>query len=365
MDNLKYLDDIIDSIIDRNLYYRKNNSRYGDEIFEKRIKLSTIEKYNFEDEELKYIMNYLEKKEIYVLGSSPALYTDFDNYRCVVKRGVPRKSMELNQEEQFNLLKKYQETHDITDRNKVVESYIRMVNSIALKYADITGIDQDELASYGYEGLIISIDNLDLSKKFSSSYFFNTINGYILNGIAKEQGFGSSDRFYFDYVKARKKILQKPEFENISEYDLLEEILEETLGNRKDSDYSKEKSKNKFYSVYATSFDNLNIIDEENKINQVIEKEFQRELKQIVRDSLEVLSPVQKKNIMLRYGFDDCPLTLEEVSKRVNISINGVDYSVKRGIQKIRKKKSLIKVLEDLKNEDNHENDCCNMQRRV
>ena len=38
-----------------------------------------------------------------------------------------------------------------------------MVNCYALKYVDLTGIDLDELASYGYEGLLFAIDNMDLS----------------------------------------------------------------------------------------------------------------------------------------------------------------------------------------------------------
>lgn len=356
MDNFEYLNEFLDEMLEKNYITRKNHSKFGNEIIDRSIQLSTIERYAFSDEELEYVMNYLKEKDIYVLGSSPALYTNFDNYRYVVKNGVPRKSIELKKEEQFNLLRKYQETHDIYDRNKVVESYIRMVNSIALKYADITGIDQDELASYGYEGLIVSIENIDLSTNFSSSYFFNMINGYILNGIAQEQGFVFNDQFYLNYVKARKKILQKHEFETISEYDLLEEILEETLKNRKDSEYSQEKSKNKFYNAYSISLEDFEIEESKDEINAVIEREFQKEISKNIRKSLEILSPIQKHNIMLRFGigYDD-PLTLQEVSEFVNISASGVDFSIKRGIKKIRDDKYLLKVLENLNKENNHE----------
>lgn len=354
-EEFEYLNDVIDKMIENNCFIRQKKFRFKSEMIDKTIKLSTIERYNFSDEELEYVMNYLKDNDIYVLGSSPALYTSFENYIYVLKKGVPQKTNILTKKESLDLLKKYKETHDIRDRNKLVESYIGLVNYITSKYVNTTGIDYYELASYGYEGLIVSIENLDLSKFGISSYIYNTINGYILNGIAQEQGFAFNDQFYLNYVKARKKVLSQHEEENVSEYDLLEEILDETSKLQK---YIPEKSKNKFYEAYSMSLDDLNIEDSSNEIDAFIESEFQEVLRKNVRKSLEILSPVQKQYIMLRFGFDnDIPLTLEEVAKKFNISINGVYLPVTRGIKKIRNNKKIFTLLEELNNENNHEYD--------
>ena len=350
MEDFEYLNEFLDSMIDKNLICRNRLSRSDNEKFDRSIMLYDIEMCNFDDEELNYVMNYLNDRNICVLGSSPALYTGFPNYRYVLKSSVPRKSLELSQEEQFELIKKYRKTHDITYRNKVVESFIRMVNSIAVKYIDITGIDQDELASYGYEGLMVAIDNLDLSKKFSSAYIFRIINGYILNGITKEQGFKCSNNFHLDYVKARKKVLKEHEEENVSEYDLLEEILKETFKDRKDSEFSRKKSRNMFYAAYASSLEDVEIIDENNKIDEIIEEVFQEELKDITVDFFEILTPRQKEILMMRFGFNDDYMSLPKIAKELGISNNGVNLTVKRSIKKLENNRLLYKELRDFNN---------------
>lgn len=348
----EYLDEFIDKLIDKCLIYRKNQYRANDGTIEKNIKLSEIERYGFEDEELEYIMNYLKERDIYVLGSSPAVYTVFDNYRYIRKESVPRTSVELPEEEQIELIKKYQETNNLKYRNKLAESYIRMVNCYALKYVDLTGIDLDELASYGYEGLLFAIDNMDLSKNVCSSYIANSIEKYLLNGIAKEQGF-KNDRFHLEYVAGKKKVMERHDGDGISEYDLLDEILAETFVNRKDSEFSRRAAKNRFFVNYATSLDSQEIIDESNVEFDVIEKVFQEQLKENTEAVLSNLTPRQKEIVKLRFGFNGKePMTLEKIANKIGISANGVDLAVRAAKKKIKSKYSIYKDLEQL-NEDN------------
>ena len=348
MEEFEYLNDIIDNLLEKKIINRQRKCRIEEEEIDRNIRLSDIEKYNFSDDELEYVMNSLKEKGIYVIGSSPAYYANFDNYIYAVKKGVPQKTKKVTKTESLDLLKKYKETHDINDRNKLVESYIGLVNFIASKYVNVTGIDHYELASYGYEGLIVSIEKLDFSKHSVSSYIHNTINGYILNGISKEQGFSCNDQFYLDYIKARKKVLYKYEEDNMTEYELLDEILEEILKNRKDSQCSQEKSKNKFYYAYASSIEQLEMENPKNEIEDLIDEVFQQELNDVLIRTLESVTPVQKQNIMLRYGFDmDAPLSLSKIAKIVGLSANGVDLSVKRGIQKIKNNKKSIHSLKE------------------
>lgn len=88
----------------------------------------------------------------------------------------------------YNLLMKYQQSKDISLRNKLIEQAIPLVHHVAHKvYKNLgNGHEYEDLAAYGIFGLIQAIDRFDLTKntKFST-YAIPRIHGAIIDELRK------------------------------------------------------------------------------------------------------------------------------------------------------------------------------------
>ena len=83
---------------------------------------------------------------------------------------------------------------------------MRLVPYVAYRYAISTNINQHELESYGYEGLILALENFDINNGSTFSvYAVACIRGHVLNGI-QEIMQGKKDNFYYDYVNAKSAV---------------------------------------------------------------------------------------------------------------------------------------------------------------
>ena len=69
----------------------------------------------------------------------------------------------LSKESQLGLFKQYKKTLDISIRNKIVENNLDLVNIIVKYYLIEDLYKKEELFSYAYEGLILAVENYDLS----------------------------------------------------------------------------------------------------------------------------------------------------------------------------------------------------------
>lgn len=348
MEEFEYLNSTIDKLIDKHIVYQKNNTFYTEEGIKMSINLTDLENYKFEDEEIQYVMDYLKKRDIYVLGSSPAVYRCFDNYRYVRKPKTSFSSIKLPEDKQIELIRKFKETSDIKYRNTLVESYIDTVKQYTIKYASATGIDKDELSSYGYEGLILAINKLDLSKNVCKTYILNMIHKHILIGVSLEQGFKNDD-LHIKYVKSKKQVMLRHKGDNLSEYDLLDEIVDEIFKDEAGYDKCVITAKNRIYANYATSLDSQEIIDEDIE-NQIIENILTKKRNaEINRLLTEKLTNRQMSILTQRFGLNNKkPLLLTDLAEKENITPSCVDITIKRTINKIKKDHKLLKKIRNL-----------------
>lgn len=104
-------------------------------------------------------------------------------------------------------------------KDKLILEHIQSVSKIAKKYAEKTGINIHELESYGYEGLLVGIDKIDISPKkyIINSKLHQYIERYIIRGIKEMQ-----PHYLINYNNAFLKVKEEVEKR---EYTTLEEDI--------------------------------------------------------------------------------------------------------------------------------------------
>ena len=143
------------------LMKRRKNAK-GEREYVLSIALNHILGLMLSEAEFQYVMNYLKDKNIYVGGKDISVEGEFENYDYI----NTYKSFSLPKVPSTDTLKKiqlYQDTYDSILREEIIKDNMHLVNFVAYKYAAYTGIDLYELESYGYEGLMVALENFDFS----------------------------------------------------------------------------------------------------------------------------------------------------------------------------------------------------------
>ena len=78
--------------------------------------------------------------------------------------------MVLSSEEMIDLFQKYQNNHDLSAKEKLINGNLKLVLSILRKYTNRTD-NLDDLFQIGVIGLIKAIDNFDLSYNLKLSTY--------------------------------------------------------------------------------------------------------------------------------------------------------------------------------------------------
>ena len=238
----------------------------------------------------------------------------------------------LTKEENLELLKKYRDTKDATLKEKLVLGNLGLVDKVAKQYIKSDEDSIDELRSYGYEGLMQSIDRFDYTKGHAfSDYVIPYIRGYILNRRGEIDGIKSG--VWATLFYKCKSIVEKENFQTLSENpDLAVEInelmfteFEERLAKGQEIPFK--PSKNNLFSewqkntnlVKITTFFNKKIEDlydsnEDTKIDSFIDydnimevesKILNDELRETLKKVTNNLNERERKIILLRYGLID------------------------------------------------------------
>lgn len=127
-------------------------------------------------------------------------------------------------------LSEYASTKDLLLRNKIIEENIYLVKRAAYHYSKDTGIDQSELESFGYEGLIYAVEHFDFSKnKNFSSYAFPTIRGYIFRGLSEI--FNFPGHLYINYMKAKEQVENNTGESTFDNYKQIDRIVDLMIEN--------------------------------------------------------------------------------------------------------------------------------------
>ena len=217
----------------------------------------------------------------------------------------------LSYEEQQYLFKNI----NSKNRKKLNECNLKLVVFVAKRffnrsYESLTPMD---LIEAGNIGLIEAIEKFDYKK----GYRFSTYASYYIKKEIIKEIYNADRMIRRPYYYEEKLTKNKENVDNILS-------LEEDITNLLTED-----SKPLMYFIKDDSCD-------------IYEDISYFELKEIINDILNTLTPRQKQVLLLRYGFDNNEFkNLEEVGKLIGISREGTRKALVKAFKKIRDNKDL------------------------
>ena len=124
-----------------------------------------------------------------------------------------RRAKTLEKEEEFYLIRRWQDHKDEKSLKKILNSYLRLAVSSARKYM-YYGIPLDDLIHEGILGIMHALEKFDISKDFRLSTYASwwiraSIQEYILKNwsIVRSGSTASQKKLFFNLKKIKQKIL--------------------------------------------------------------------------------------------------------------------------------------------------------------
>ncbi len=233
----------------------------------------------------------------------------------------------------------YERTKSSDIREKIILEYAPLVKVVSGRLSMYLGynVEYEDLCSYGVFGLIDAIDKFDPKKavKFET-YASLRIRGAILDQIRKMDWIPRTIRQKQKQIDAVMKDIEAETGRSATE-----EEIAEGLGISGD-EYTDWQSQMKITNIVSLneymeqgsdiSTDAKSTSSHFDAPEEVVEKE---ELKNVLRDALELLTEKEKKVILLYY-YDE--LTLKEISNVLEVSESRVSQLHTRALQKMKEK---------------------------
>ena len=255
--------------------------------------------------------------------------------------------------EEIDLFTQYKETHSKQIYNKIVNSNLRLVVSIARRYIG-RGLEFLDLIQEGNLGLMKAVDKFDLNKGCKlSTYATWWIRQGIVRSIADS---GRTIRIPVHMVerinkvsRARNEFIklnngEKPTIEQLAEltkftvFEVEQAIEYEDDAKSLETPVSEEEHGEQ--SVLGDF-----IADEKMQTDNQAEGEF---LKIAIQEAMEGLTEKEIRIITLRFGLEDGRYrTLEEVGKEFNVTRERIRQVEAKALKKIRQNPARRKKLED------------------
>lgn len=260
----------------------------------------------------------------------------------------------LSQEEEFNYSIKYSEQNDMESAKMLLQSHLRLVVKIALKFKNY-GLPVVDLVSEGNLGLVQAVKKFEPRKGFRfSTYAMWWIRAFIQDYILRSWSLVkigttlAQKKLFFNLHKIKKKLgvdnsgnmLSEEKISkiasnlNVSNKEVIEmdsrlSQSDTSLNNLIDSD-----------SEDCEEVGNLIASSQENQEEIIIKKQ-QFEQRKIVFDKAFSLLNEREKDILIKRQLTDNPSTLEELSKFYNISRERIRQIEENAINKIKKEVNL------------------------
>lgn len=311
------------------------------------IRLHHIMALKLSEAEFEHVMNYLKEKNIRVGGKGATLDKKFENYDYVTTYKESALPLSVPSNVTLQKIKLYKQNGDQKLREEIISDNMRLVPYVAYKYAISTSINQHELESYGYEGLILALENFDISYGcVFSTYAVAYIRGYVLTGI-QEIMQGKKDNFYYDYVNAKSAVEKECGITLSEAPELVEDVIDLLVatGKIKGHDGAKEYARMRITSMAIgnASLDDEEVVEELITDGQLVDThDYAEEVlntmsRQVLEQLLDTLTVREAEVLRLRFGFyDGIPKTSEEVGKMFNLSGNRIRQIEKKAIMKLR-----------------------------
>ena len=246
----------------------------------------------------------------------------------------------LTDEEEIELALKVQ-AGDMDARNKLINANLRLVVFTAKKYLN-RGLSFLDLIQEGNKGLITAVGKFDITKGYKfSTYATHWIKQAIQKGVINYGNPVRLPSYVIDMLskinKAKEKLTQtlgkEPTSEQIANY----------IGDSITSDKVDEltRIRTDVVSLQTPIGDDgvtlEHIVADETEDTVVDDVEKEENLMKL-NESLNTLTPIEKRVISLRYGLlNNTPQTLEDIRKEFNMSREGVRKIESRAMGKLRK----------------------------
>jgi len=323
--DVKELDRFIkEEFIPKNLKFSDLNHTINGDVLYPYVYIRDINKLDFDEDKRKYIIDFLTDKNIYIINNLKSIYNSCNEF--YVNKDY------VNNEQLF---KEYSESHNPLVREKLILANMGLLSNISYKYCIATGINIDEINSYGYEGLINAVDKYKLDNGKFSTFAISYIKGYILNGIAEMNGFDK--KIYSDYFHSRS-IVEKSYATNLyNDLDMVDDIVDLMTYDKKKSIKRKNEIKSMILFNMAES---LSIYDDSFPIitdNYLELSMIFNLIKNDIREQLDTLAYNEKLVIRYRYGFETGQvMTYGEIAKILKCSLQNVRKTETRAICKLK-----------------------------
>ena len=246
----------------------------------------------------------------------------------------------LTDEEEVELALKVQ-AGDMDARNKLINANLRLVVFTAKKYLN-RGLSFLDLIQEGNKGLITAVGKFDVTKGYKfSTYATPWIKQAIQKGVINYGNPVRLPSYVIDMLskinKAKEKLTQtlgkEPTSEQIAAY------IGESITSDKVDELTRIRTD--VVSLQTPVGDDgitlEHIVADETEDTVVDDVEKEENLMRL-NESLDTLTPIEKRVISLRYGLlNNTPQTLEDIRKEFNMSREGVRKIESRAMGKLRK----------------------------
>ncbi|MBQ8591471.1 MAG: FliA/WhiG family RNA polymerase sigma factor [Lachnospiraceae bacterium] len=234
-------------------------------------------------------------------------------------------------------------------REQIIVEYAPLVKVVAGRLNMYLGnnVEYDDLVGYGVFGLIDAIDKFDFAKEVKfETYASLRIRGAILDQIRKMDWIPRTIR------QRQKKIdMAMREIETVTGKNATDEDIAKQIGITTEelTDWQSQMKITNIVSLNEYLEQGSEVPRERNESKQFAnpEEELEKgELKEKLKEALEVLTEKEKKVILLYYYED---LTLKEISNVMEVSESRISQLHTKGLQKMKTKMgSYMGILTDM-----------------
>lgn len=244
----------------------------------------------------------------------------------------------MNEEEKNKLWAEYSKTKSACLREKIIIEYIGLVKIVAGRLSMYLGytVEYDDLVGYGTFGLIDAIDKYDCLKgvKFET-YASLRIRGAILDQIRKMDWIPRTLRqkqkkIDLAYQKIETEYGRSPTEEEMANE--LEISVEEFVNWQSQTKVSNLISLDEYLEQGSDIRMDTSVSSHFLQPEKALERE---ELKELLIQSLEILTENEKKVITLYYYEE---LTLKEISRILEVSESRISQLHTKALQKMKNK---------------------------
>ena len=252
----------------------------------------------------------------------------------------------LDAEEEYMLAKNWKATGNIKSAEKLVTSHLRLVAKIAMGYKGY-GLPINEMISEGNIGLMQAVKKFEPEKGFRLATYAMwwikaSIQEYILRSwsLVKMGTTTAQKKLFFNLKKIKNQIaprsegdLKDEEVKNIAKrLDVSEE--EVVSMNRRMS--GKEKSLNAPIGEDGDEWQDWVVDQNMDHELQIAQQDEMEQRKDILKDSIKILNE-REKEILYSRRLNDNPKTLEDLSKKFNISRERIRQIENKAFEKLQK----------------------------